>query len=364
MTTRSKTDPDIRWPDTLSAPHREQLARIKNAHAEASAAWKERHAGSKQIQIPHNEFLKVIGLKLDPTIFSRIISEKGYNGAAETHIETLTSAVEQWRMSKAFAQRMPDRPIHRQDWFADLEEAALNAAAMEEQKNQERGVVFLAPTGGGKSTLARHLKSKIGRAHIISAAGSWRTSYFAVLSSILVTLGQKVPVSARLAEASLLKHLNDNKLTLIFDEQDMFGRDALNLIRQLLNETRASVVMLMVPETWDRLVRHGGEYASQLCRRCSTVVKAPPLAQKDAMAFLKESLPDTPLEALKEAAKVLVSAANKFGGFSLLDNAAAALGDITLDPGETLAGKAAQVAQFYQQRHQTSLNIASAHRAA
>lgn len=363
----SKSDNSTLWPDVLAPAPRAQLEQLLTAHAEASAAWKRTHPRSSQDAIPHNDFLRLLGVDnktVTPTVLSRLVSEKGYPGNAENYLSILASAITQWRMGKAFAQRVPDGPVFVMDWFAEIEEAALQASAMEESGIQERGVVFLAPTGWGKTVLARHLKKRIGRATIISAHGSWRTSYFAVLSSILTNLGQAVPVSARLAELALFKHLNDNKLTLIFDEQDLLGRDALNLIRALLNETRTTVVLLMIPATWDGLVRKGGDYAAQLCRRCNTVVKCPAITPKQAAVFLSKSLPGAPEHAIAAAAKTLAQEANIFGGFSLLHNCAEALADLPLGPDETLAQKAAEVAAFYRQRHQTAANISSAGHAA
>lgn len=363
----SKTDNSTLWPDLLAPAPRAHLEQLLTAHAEASAAWKRVHPRSHQDAIPHNDFLRLLGVDnktVSPTVLSRLISEKGYPGNAENYLAILAAAVEQWRMGQAFSQKAPDGPVYVMEWWAEIEEAALQASAMEEQGIQERGVVFLAQTGHGKTVLARHLKKRIGRATIISARGSWRSSLFAVLSSILTALGQPVPPSARLAELALFKHLNDNKLTLIFDEQDLLGRDALNLIRALLNETRTTVVLLMIPATWDGLVRNGGDYAAQLCRRCNAVVKCPAITPKQAAVFLAKSLPGTPDHAIAETAKVLAREANLFGGFSLLDNCSAALRDLPLSPGETLAEKAAQVARFYRQRHQSSDCISAAGNAA
>jgi MoxR-like ATPase len=236
----------------------------------------------------------------------------------------------------------------------------MDSAALEEQGIQERAVVLLAPTGGGKTTLARELKKRLGRAVIVSAHESWRESYFAVLSSILQALGERVPHNARKAEAALLAHLTESKVTLIFDEQDFFGRSALNLIRQILNETRAAVVMHMLPQTWDRIVRDGGEYAAQFCRRCCVVTKAPALTDKEALPFLRESLPDAPEADLREAAKVLAREANIFGSISLLSSVAESLSRLKPEAGQSLAQLAATVAKYYQTRRQLSHNIAAA----
>ncbi len=360
MSTATKTTPPTAWPFNLSPAAQEQLEAVKAAHAEATAAWQRKHPGSAQKQIPHADFLRSIGVVLGVTIFSRLISEKGYPGNALPPLATLASAVAVWRMGQVFAQRATARPTHKLAWFADLEEAALNAAAAEEAGVQERAVVFIAKTGGGKTTVARHLREKIGRAVIISASVSWRSGLYSVLSSFLLALGQPVPLTARAAELALMTFLTSNKITLILDEQDFFGRDALNLVRQILNGTRASVILLMIPETWDRLVRQGGEYGSQFCRRCATIVKAPDLTHREALTFLRESMRGVPDSDLKPAAMTLAISANKFGGFSLLDNCSAALAQIPLGTGETLESKADQLATHYQQRHQTTMNVSAA----
>ena len=360
MTTPTKSALSTPWPFNLPPAAQVWLDDVKAAHAEASTAWLRAHPGTAQKQIPHADFLRSIGVVLGVTIFSRLISEKGYPGNALPPLKTLASAVAVWRLGKVFAQRAGVRPTHKLAWFSDLEEAAMNAAAAEEAGVQERAVVFIAKTGCGKTTLARHLVEKVGRAVIISASVSWRSGLYSVLSSFLLALGQPVPLTSRAAEVALMTFLTQNKITLILDEQDFFGRDALNLVRQILNGTRASVILLMIPETWDRLVRQGGEYGSQFCRRCATIVKAPDLTHREALTFLRETLRGHSDSDLKPAAMALAISANKFGGFSLLDNCSAALGQIPLGAGETLESKASQLATHYQQRHQTTLNVSPA----
>ncbi len=115
--------------------------------------------------------------------------------------------------------------------------------------------------------------------------------------------------------------------------------------------------MLMVPQTWDRMVKDGGEYAAQLCRRCAILKQSPILTEKDAMVFLTESLPGEPVEDLRPAAKILASEANKFGALSLLSVAAQAMANRPLLPGQTYAEHATNVAAGYRARHQLSISI-------
>lgn len=369
------SDNSTEWPLNLPPDSQEKLRQIQSARMEATALWRGRHPASKQTQIPHRDFLTLLGVKMDPTILSRLLSEKGYpSGGAAAYILTLSQACQQWIISRALAQRSPDRPLIPQPWFADIESAALNAAAMEESGIQERGVAFLAGTGGGKTFLARWLKKRLGRAAIVEANGSWRTSQFAVLHSLLRALGQPVPQSTLKAESALLDYLTENKIFLILDEQDLLGRDALNLIRALLNKTRTTVIALMVPETWDRIVRgqtggrkkegSGDEYSAQLCRRFFSVSKAPSLRPSQAMEFLQEQMPTLSKADLQDTAAELARQANIFGGISLLDNCAVALAGLDLPEGKPLAELAGEVAAHYRKRNQTSLNITPATSAA
>lgn len=354
------TDKSTEWPLNLTPTGQENLRVLRAAHAEASASWHQAHPGS-QSAIPHKDFLRLIGVSIDSTRLSKLLRPAGYpHAGAETALQDLADGIRQWRMDLAFAQRQPDRAVHVHRWFANVKTAVTNAGARESKGSQERGVAFISPTGGGKTFLARWIKEQVGRAVIVTAKGSWRTSYYAILDSVLTALGRAVPASSRLAEKDLFRHLQENKLTLIFDEQDLFGRDALNLIRALLNETRTTVLCLMIPETWDRLVRHGGEYGKQFCRRFPDMIKQPGIEPETARPYLEEFLPDQPAPVIKELAAVLAAEANKFGSLSLVDSVALALSRIPLQPGQTLPDAARELSKIYRRRNQFSLNIQAA----
>jgi len=346
------------WPAGLSVAAQAQLDRLKAAHGVATAAWKQGHPKSKQEAIPHRDFLREIGVAMDPTVLSRLLSAGGYPGRAEEHLQTLAAAVDQWVAGRVFAECREGRPAFVLDWYPGLVEAVQEAASWE--GSEERGGVVIAPTGGGKTMLANHLVSAVGRVRIIRARGSWRGSYFAVVASFLEQLGLSVPRTARLAEVALFSYLNANKLTLILDEQDLLGRDALNLIRAIMNETRATVVCLFIPETWDRIVKDGGEYAKQFCRRCKFQVKVPPVSAADAVLFLTENKLDMEPADRAETAAVLAREANVFGWLSLLENVTRAMAEIPLNAGQTRAEQAGVFCAFYRKRHGLSLSLATA----
>lgn len=349
------------WPAGLPVAAQEQLTKLKAARGVATEAWKKGHPNSKNEFIPHKDFLREIGVSMDSTILARLLLPTGYpGGGAEGYLQTLSAAVDQWTAGRVFAECREGRPAFVLDWYPGLVEAVQEAASWE--GSEERAVVVVAPTGGGKTMLANHLVSVVGRARIIRAMGSWRGSYFAVVASFLKQLGQPVPRTARAAETGLFDYLNAEKLTLILDEQDLLGRDALNLVRAILNGTRTTVVLLFVPPTWDRMVREGGEYAEQFCRRCKLLVKVPPVNASDALLFLTENKVEADPDDLTETAQVLARESNIFGRLSLLENVAAALAEVDLDPGKTRTAQAELFCAFYRKRHQLSLSLATAAR--
>jgi type II secretory pathway predicted ATPase ExeA len=187
---------------------------------------------------------------------------------------------------------------------------------------QNRFVVFLAPSGGGKTTLARKLlETYLGGAVLVEATETWRTSYFSAVLAVLEAMGESTDFpNVRAAETHLLDKLTVTPRILVIDEGHYLGPAALNLLKAVLNRTQTRVVLLAIPELFARMQQRGYEEAQQLRRRTFAKIVVPEVTLGDCRLFLAEKMPGyCGLKAdEKRAVELACDAANKFGRFDTL----------------------------------------------
>lgn len=157
---------------------------------------------------------------------------------------------------------------------------------------RDRLVVVLAPTGGGKTTLARFVKQVYGdRVVICEASETWRGSYIAALHGVLAAAGEKsLPLSARLSEAKLIETLTGRGRIIVIDEAHYFGPATINLVKLILNRTSCTVLLLAIPQLWDRMSRTAWEEAKQIRSRTCDILKQESVAEADVAAYFDHHL--------------------------------------------------------------------------
>lgn len=210
---------------------------------------------------------------------------------------------------------------------------------------RDRLVAILSPTGGGKTTFARALASKHQGLVRVEASETWRSSYLAACHALLRALGHgSLPGGARASESALLDALRASPKLIVVDEAHYFGPGTINLVKAILNQTASTVVMLSIPELWERMKRAAWEESQQLRSRTCAVVAIDTLAEKDVALVFARRL-ETPLRAAgakERDARDMVAAiraeANRFG---LMATVARILGEIEADlaEGEPLAAE-------------------------
>lgn len=201
--------------------------------------------------------------------------------------------------------------------------AAVKAVKRASGEARNRLVVYLAHTGGGKSTLARLLKSiYLDSCAVVEATETWRDSYFAALLGTAAALGIGGRLaSARAAESAVLENLALAPRIVVVDEAHHGGKAALNLLKLILNrcpETR--IVVLAIPQLWDRMQQANAPEAAQLRSRTCAKIVVPDVGAEDCGDFLAAKMPryaglngDT-----KAAIAEACDAANRFGLFDTL----------------------------------------------
>ncbi len=189
---------------------------------------------------------------------------------------------------------------------------------------QNRLVLFLAPSGGGKTTLNRKLRDTY-RSQLVSveATETWRGSYFNAAADVAEALGiTETFTNPRAVEAAVFDELNQSPRIVYIDEGHYCGPQALNFLKAILNKTPARVVLASIPQLWARLEEKAFEEAKQLRRRTHAKIVVASVEASDCRAFIEVKLPGySGLKKDDEVAVVaaMASAANKFGLYDTLE---------------------------------------------
>jgi type II secretory pathway predicted ATPase ExeA len=198
--------------------------------------------------------------------------------------------------------------------------AALQALKECYGEPQNRLTVFLAPTGGGKSTLARKIREDyLGNAVLVEATEAWRKSYFAAAVAVARACGSStqftVTAGVTKVEDELVDKFGAEGRVLCIDEGHYCGPAALNLIKFLLNRTGVRVLLMAIPELWQRMEKGAYKEVEQLKRRTAAKVTLAKVSTDEAREFLSAKLPGFESMNGERAAvtRLLCDAANRFG---------------------------------------------------
>lgn len=197
---------------------------------------------------------------------------------------------------------------------------------------RDRLVAVLSPTGGGKTTFARALEAKHAGLVRVEATETWRSSYLAGCHAMLRALGAgSLPSGTRAAESLLLESLRTSPKLIVVDEAHYFGPGTVNLVKAVLNRSASTVVMLSIPELWERMKRSAWEESQQLRSRTCAMVSVDKLSTQDvAMVFarrLEGPLRRDGIEA-EEARKMVAAIKEAANGFGLMATVARVVAEL------------------------------------
>jgi hypothetical protein len=234
-------------------------------------------------------------------------------------ISQLKTDIHEIQRQKAFAARRGDRKFYKLDDFEAIY-IAISECRLKGLDDPDRCVVYLAPTGGGKTTLCNEL-SRRSRAIVVEARQAWRGSYWGCCQDIADTIRMSTHglSGTQALEKGIVGRLSGQRRILAIDEGEFFGPAAINLIKLILNQTPTVVVLCAIPEAYDRWTRRAWHEASQLQRRTHAVVRLESIREKEAKLWLKECELNGCLD---DAAKLAMNAANEFGAYDLLSRLA------------------------------------------
>ena len=216
------------------------------------------------------------------------------------------------------------------------------AVAVRKCKNEtspERIVKYIAPTGGGKTTLRRYLmdefKKELAPA-IVESREAWRpaTRELRQRAKLVVLLDIARALNLRFSrstsrndvavlEDELIESCTQTKRLLFIDEAEFFSSYALNLIKLLLNKSRLIVVIACTPRAHARWNSWYPDEADQISRRTRAVVSisADDLAEGGLETTLADAalfFPEHQFAESKGALKFIVEQAWTFGHYSTI----------------------------------------------
>lgn len=189
-----------------------------------------------------------------------------------------------------------------------------------------RVVVYLAPSGGGKSVAARILAGRYGAGRIVSVEATqvWGDSPAALLGTILHALGAgnySISPVARLEKC--VEMLSQTRRMVIIDEAHHLGPRCINTLKTLVNLTPGEFLLLAIPTLWAKLETQAYQEARQLTTNRLAERLSIELTDNDVAKYLRHIFPKTPDEVIRSAARVIRPAAVGHGNMAVVRDVAA-----------------------------------------
>jgi len=179
-----------------------------------------------------------------------------------------------------------------------------------------RIVVALAPTGAGKTTIAKHLTRRYS-AVFVEGRQSWRKSYKAFCLDVAEAAGKTLTqyrVDESTAENTMLEALGTKHGTLVIDEANTQSGAVANALKMIINQTNYTIVIFAVPEHWDDFAARNTNEVKQVINRCQAILRFDNIPERDVDAFLTDSFTDH----RKQCCKLIANAANEFGAYKTI----------------------------------------------
>ena len=252
-------------------------------------------------------------LNYSPTVWFRLKSGQYPVKDLDKVFVTLAQDLRRLREELAIANKRGVQTYHKFDHFTAVLKAITECRT---KRNENRLVVYLADTGGGKSTLLNQVRKDFNGI-IVEARESWRKSYFAACSDIALAAGASGAFRGEHdAEAGLITALQTRRMVMGIDEGEYFGPRTINLLKLILNETETVIVLCAIPPLFDRWNQAAWIESQQLKRRTHVVIRCPLIQPADVSEFLagKISLGTDH----KAGCLAIAKAANDFGKYDLI----------------------------------------------
>lgn len=290
-----------------------------------------------QLGMNHTEFTR--GCSIDATTWSRVRRGK-YTGNIARVVTEMKRHVKNLFEKQRLRERRGELNLNNGDFIEFAEYTALREATAAALEASDRGgenklVVYVAPSGGGKTTVGKQLVTAEGfNAVMITGRPSWASSYFPALMAVAKALGVSDGLrTASEAEAAVLEKMSKDKGLLVVNEVELLCRQVRHLFRCILNETEWAVVLLVTPQGYRYLAEKPSSDSAQLLRRCESIITASEITPAQVQKFLEGRWPLD--QALRAGSIEIAKAANAFGAFDFIVRVVELLADAMHGTGES-----------------------------
>lgn len=221
------------------------------------------------------------------------------------------ATLQQTADSRSIVERFIDRPE-----LEDVHDALAEASKRLRSHNEERNIAVVGPTRSGKTWMIEKLISEQKVNWRFRPQPHMKRRYSAFLKGMAKALGLRDLDKMDIAdlEEAILTKLNANPCALAIEELQRFSRAALEFLKCVLNETKATLVIFMKPREYAKMIASDDDDAQQFLGR--TIIKielhvtealVQQIAQKECKcAFTQSTL------------KLITDAAEKGGSLSLV----------------------------------------------
>lgn len=207
------------------------------------------------------------------------------------------------------------------DDLLDLSDGRAAIKAVRKCANEKRNrlVVYLADTGGGKTDLGKRIQAALGDTVVMTEATEvWRDNYLAACRTVGEALGiaSEDMGSKREAENAIVDSLAVSPRIIFIDESHYCGKEALNLVKLILNRSMSRVLMASMPQLWSRMQAKNWEESRQLRNRTYAKIVVQEIGVADTKLFLSAKMEGFTLlkgEDADQAVEKCRSNANRFG---------------------------------------------------
>lgn len=212
--------------------------------------------------------------------------------------------------------------------------AALLYDTLQSQENDRRCGMLVGTQGTGKTLALQFLRQSNKTLPVfLSANETWKDSRMRIATALATGVNATVSGSASQTFQNAVEALKSNPLTLLIDEAHEGGVLLMKLVKSIINETRARIILSIYPTAWRRLLNGANDAyseAQQLLRRTVRPVRNDwiyGLGERD----MAEWFSAVKLPALKPRALDLLPLVRRHGNYSLLADA--------LDRAQIIAGE-------------------------
>lgn len=213
------------------------------------------------------------------------------------------------------ARSIAERYVPR-DELTDVHDALREASARLRVGNEERNIVVIGETRSGKSWMIEKLLSEQKVQWRFRARPASKGRYRAFLKGIAKALNMRDIDKRDIddLEEAILDKLNENPCAIAIEELQRFSKRALEFLKCVMNETKATLLLFLKPREYKRMVNADDEDAEQFLGR--TVVKVELHVTAALVKAMAKQAWQTPCP--EAVAKLIAEAAAKGGALSLV----------------------------------------------